>query len=935
MKKLHTFFLIVILFIVFPSFAIESNGTIKNKKILVADPPCETYIYGPTSACINDITLSLSCYVNLDCNANWSVISGSGTLYVTGGGATASYTLSPADAGTTVKIIVNNDALYCTASGGVITAELDIVITALPGTPGLVTGSGTVCQGQNGVVYSVPSISAATGYVWSVPTGASISSGGTTNTITVNFSGSATSGNVTVYGTNGCGNGSVSSAFPVIVNPLPGAAGAISGSNSVCQGQNSVSYSVASISNATGYSWTLPGGATIVSGNNTNGITVNYSGSASGGSIGVTGVNACGNGTTSTLPISVNPLPIAAGSITGTTSLCAGTSSVSYSVPSITNATGYTWVLPGGASIASGSNTNTITVNYSGSATSGDVSVMGTNSCGNGASSTIAVNVNPFPVAGGSVSGIAAICQGQNGVTYSIPSITYASGYSWSLPSGASIVSGNNTNSITVDYSNSASSGNITVYGTNSCGNGSASVGLPITVNPLPSASGAVSGTASVCKGQNSVAYSVAAITNATGYSWSLPTGATIVSGNNTNSITVDYSASASSGNITVYATNGCGNGTTSAAFAVTVNSLPSVTASASATTVCAGNPVILTGGNANFYAWTGGVTNGIPFNPSSTITYTVTGTDGNGCSNTATQTINVITPGIPSICMVTVDDASNYNIVYWDKSSFVNTSADSFIVYRETTSNVYKRIGAVSIDSMSSFTDTVRALYFPFTGDPNVGTYRYKLQLRDTCGNLGAMSLFHNTIYANQTAGTFNWNHYQIEGQTTPLPQLSAYLLERDNNNTGTWAVIGGVAGSQTSVTDPSYVSYPNGRWRISTSWSINCDPTRASINTTRSNIKHTAIATGLTSEELNGSVLLYPNPANDIITIELSEQIQKATIKITNAIGQTVYEETIISTASSKTLKNIMINNYAKGVYTVSIENNGIKTNKKLIVN
>ena len=421
MKKIHAFFIITMLFTVYHSFAIELNGNNKSdKKHTIADPPCETYIYGPSTWCINAGTISLTGYVNPDCNSNWGVLSGSGTLNVTGGGASATYTPSPADAGTTVKIVLDNDALYCTATGGVSIAELDIVITALPGTPGTLTGSNSVCQGQNGLVYSVPSISAATGYNWSLPSGATITSGLNTNAIQINYSTSATSGNITVVGTNGCGNGPVSSSFVVTVNPLPGAAGSISGPTSVCQGQNSVSYSVAAIANATSYNWTLPIGASIVAGNNTNSITVNFSESASGGGVGVTGVNACGNGTSTMLPISVNPLPLAAGSITGTTNLCAGTNSVSYSVPSITNATGYVWTLPNGASIATGSNTNSITVNYSASATSGTVSVIGTNSCGNGASSASTVIVNPFPVAAGSVSGIAAICQGQNSLTYSV-----------------------------------------------------------------------------------------------------------------------------------------------------------------------------------------------------------------------------------------------------------------------------------------------------------------------------------------------------------------------------------------------------------------------------------------------------------------------------------------------------------------------------------
>ena len=58
----------------------------------------------------------------------------------------------------------------------------------------------------------------------------------------------------------------------------------------------------------------------------------------------------------------------------------------------------------------------------------------------------------------------------------------------WTLPSGASIASGSNTNSITVDFSAGATSGNMTVYGTNACGNGAASPALAVTVNATPPA---------------------------------------------------------------------------------------------------------------------------------------------------------------------------------------------------------------------------------------------------------------------------------------------------------------------------------------------------------------------------------------------------------------------------------------------------------------
>ena len=55
------------------------------------------------------------------------------------------------------------------------------------------------------------------------------------------------------------------------------------------------------------------------------------------------------------------------------------------------------------------------------------------------------------------------------------------------------------------------------------------------------------------------------------------------------------------------------------------------------------GSTVTLAGSGASSYSWDNGVTNGTPFAaPGSTTVYTVTGTDGNNCSNTAQVTLNV-----------------------------------------------------------------------------------------------------------------------------------------------------------------------------------------------------------------------------------------------------------------------------------------------------
>ncbi|MFL5754101.1 MAG: SBBP repeat-containing protein, partial [Bacteroidia bacterium] len=97
-----------------------------------------------------------------------------------------------------------------------------------------------------------------------------------------------------------------------------------------------------------------------------------------------------------------------------------------------------------------------------------------------------------------------------------------------------------------------------------------------------------------------------------------------------------------------------------------------------------------------------------------------------------------------PDICLVSSDSTSTNNVVYWDKTSF--TTVKDFIVYREVSTGTYKRIGVVPYDSLSQFIDTARTVV-PANGDPNVGTYRYKLQTGDTSDCLSPMSPYHNTV--------------------------------------------------------------------------------------------------------------------------------------------------------------------------------------------
>jgi hypothetical protein len=99
------------------------------------------------------------------------------------------------------------------------------------------------------------------------------------------------------------------------------------------------------------------------------------------------------------------------------------------------------------------------------------------------------VNVFPLPATAGPVTGPAGgnVCKGQSGVVFSVSPITNATDYMWSLPEGASVISGAYTNEITVAFSSTAGNGNVAVYGTNAYGTGAVSPLFPLTLNSPPS----------------------------------------------------------------------------------------------------------------------------------------------------------------------------------------------------------------------------------------------------------------------------------------------------------------------------------------------------------------------------------------------------------------------------------------------------------------
>ncbi len=550
----------------------NSCGTaVATKIITVTHVASAGSITGGTSVCVGAIlTLTDAASGGVWSSTNSSIASVGSTGIVTGVTAGAD----------TIKYTVTNACGSNTA--------LDIItVNPLPNA-GSISGGSTVCVGSTLSL----SDAASGGYWTSVSTSiATVSSGGLVTGVTAGTD----SIKYTVY--NSCG---LVFAFKVVTVTTVASAGTINGGVTVCAG------STLSLSDAvSGGVWSSTGTNASV---NSSGLVTGFTAGAD--TIKYTVTNSCGTATAIKL-ITVNPLP-SAGSITGGTSVCAG------STLSLSDATsGGVW---------SSTNSSIATINSAGLVTgvaSGSDTIKYTvsNTCGN-ATSILIITVNPAPNAG-SISGGSTVCTGS---TLSLSDAV--SGGTWSSTntsratvSVSGLVTGLVSGSDTIKYSV-----------TNTCG--TATTFTVISVSPGASA-GSISGGSTVCAG------STLSLSDATsGGVWS-STNTSIATVNSAGLVT---GVASGSDTIKYSVTNTCG--TAVATHIITVTPLPNAGSISGGSTVCVGGTLSLSdavsGGiwsssNTNASVSAGLVT-GINAG-NDTIKYSVSSTCGTA---TATQYITI-----------------------------------------------------------------------------------------------------------------------------------------------------------------------------------------------------------------------------------------------------------------------------------------------------
>lgn len=166
------------------------------------------------------------------------------------------------------------------------------------------------------------------------------------------------------------------------------------------------------------------------------------------------------------------------------------------------------------------------------------------------------VNVGMLPLDATLVTGPNLVCRNSE-ANFHTAYIGYADKYVWELPVGYSIVSGAGSTDIIVAIGPDAESGEVKVYGNNSCGDGGASTMYVEVTKPITS-TGEITAPTYICEDQKMFTLSVSEVTGATSYEWILPSGYTIESGQGTMNILVSFNNYAKSGTVTVVPSNAC-----------------------------------------------------------------------------------------------------------------------------------------------------------------------------------------------------------------------------------------------------------------------------------------------------------------------------------------------------------------------------------------
>ena len=299
------------------------------------------------------------------------------------------------------------------------------------------------------------------------------------------------------------------------------------------------------------------------------------------------------------------------------------------------------------------------------------------------------------------------------------------------------------------------------------------------------------------------------------------------------------------------------------------------------------------------------------------------------GSSNPVTLNVNVISaPQTPFICKLTADKTGSminvvgsrypYNMYYPYYDTTGQSGIDSMLVYREgRRANQYTLIGTKSTKDGFTYTDK--------TAYPSQQEYRYKIALKDLCGNVSQLSEFHKTIYLSMNKGASEsvWN--LVWTPYLGIYDIPTYDIYRGTNPEN-MEYLNSVSGNSTSFTDFNAPVGKNIYYQIKIQ-DVKCSESDTDTEI-RSNIMNFNVITGMVGgEDLASQIEVFPNPNQGNFTVEVINAA--GDLKIINMLGETIRVDKL-----DEMNTKLEISGLSAGVYLLELNSGKKQSRKKVIV-
>lgn len=391
---------------------------------------------------------------------------------------------------------------------------------------------------------------------------------------------------------------------------------------------------------------------------------------------------------------------------------------------------------------------------------------------------------------------------------------------------------------------------------------------------------------------------------------------------------------------VTGFSQEGCPSANTATAT-ITVFTLPTLSVS-TPTGLCLGDTATLSVSGASTYTWTSDNTHATTFTAAPTVntTYTVNGTDVNGCVNTKTILLNVLALPTITVNSGVVCPGGSFVMIPGGGVSYTFSSGSPIV--NPVTNSTYSVTGTdingcISSVPAISTVNIVNSLTISVSGNTTIckgasttltvsgaGTYSWSTTAITSTVNLNPLTTTGYSVVGHSGSCS---DTLELSVLVHPAPDLTltstapilcigeTAVLTVDGAASYSWEGLGSsdatIAISPTVATDYTVTA-------------LSANACSATAVITQSVQDCTGLEKAMSS---SAEIRVYPNPSNGLFSIRAEGE---ASLKIMDVMGKQIYSVQLLQPETE-----IDIRNYPHGVYFVQITKKGIISTYKVIRN